>query len=117
MPRTAITLQEIGSLGKEDLTFQAADQANGMTMENDGRTFLIIKNDDASPKQVTVNSVADDNNRLGDLVQSVAASAIGIIYPSRGGIFNQKGATDFGLTQVDFDADTSLSLVAVRYKL
>lgn len=70
MARTSITVTEVPFQGKMDnLTFQAADAANGMKYQNpDGRAALIIKNTGASPVMVTVKAVPDEAGRSVDLV-------------------------------------------------
>lgn len=114
MARTAIVTQVVDFQSGEDITFAAADQANGMTMENDGQSILLVKNDDASVKQVTIVSVKDELGRLGDIVKTVAATTIAVFAPTRAVGFNQRSGDDVGKTQVDFDADTSVTVAVLK---
>lgn len=61
----------------------AADVANGNQTPLNGRVLLIAHNTDAgAPHNVTVNSVADSFNRLGDITNdAVAASAFKVYGP------------------------------------
>ncbi|MFN3925040.1 MAG: hypothetical protein ACK4K6_15545 [Pseudarthrobacter sp.] len=119
MPRTTITVTEAPFQGKIDnLTFQAADAANGMRLLNpDGRTFLLIKNDSLGPAQITVLSVPDEAARTGDLLLAVPAGGTGFVPPLRPQWWNQRSGDDAGYIQIDFDVDTDVTVAAVRQQL
>lgn len=111
MARTVITVQDVPYQGSVNpVTFTAADQANGMEFANDGRTVLVVKNDDVAAKQVTIDSVPSSVGRTGDIVESVAAGEISYHGPFIKAIWNQSG----GVMHVDFDADTNLEVAALR---
>jgi hypothetical protein len=50
-----------------DLTMTAADVANGNQFVLDGTSLLLIHNSGASPYTVTLTSIADPQNRTGDI--------------------------------------------------
>jgi hypothetical protein len=110
MARTAIPIQTIQGGASAAVTFTNADAANGMEFENDGATDLIVKNDDASPKTVTVVSVADEAGRTGDLAPSVAAGEVRAYGKLRPAWWNQSN----GKVNVNFSAATNLKVAAVR---
>lgn len=113
MPRTALTVQKVPAFGGSiaNLAFTAADAANNHEFVNDGRSVLVIKNDDAAPKTVDVIGVASSStfNRTGDEQVVVPANQIGFAgpFPSQG--FRQSDGT----VHVDIAADTSLSFAVV----
>lgn len=49
-----------------DLTLTAADVANGNSCVHTGRELIIAQNSGATPRTVTVSSVADRYGRVGD---------------------------------------------------
>ena len=112
MPRTEITVQTVGKNSNAELTFAAMDQSNGMMFINDGKTVLVVKNDDASPHELTVVSTGDPvYGRTGDIVKSVLAGDLEIVgaLPQAG--WNQT-STNVGKVHVDVDGDTSMLVAA-----
>jgi hypothetical protein len=112
MPRTALTVQDLGLNGQLNATMTAVDAANGMSFLNDGQTVLAVKNADASSKTVTVRSVADEWGRTGDVACIVSAGGVGILGPFTPAIFNQGDGT----CNVDFSAATSTTIAASKFK-
>lgn len=114
MPRTEITVQDVNKIGLSP-TYAAADSANGMMFKNDGHTVLHIKNGGAGAVSVTVASIADPYDRLGDVVVSVPATSELIIGVFRDFLFNQKpGSTNAGKIHVDFDVGTTVTVAALK---
>lgn len=114
MPRTEITIQDVDKTGLSP-TYAAADSANGMMFKNDGHTVLHIKNGGTGAVSVTVASIADPYDRLGDVVVSVPATSERIIGVFRDFLFNQKpGSTNAGKIHVDFDVDTTVTVAALK---
>ena len=113
MPRTALTVQNapaaFGAAGTT-LTFAAGDVANGNSFVSTGREILIARNDDASPKTVTVQSIACSHGRETDAVKQIAAGAYAIfqMFPTDG--FQQSD----GKVWIDVD-DADLKLAVVKY--
>jgi hypothetical protein len=112
MARTEITVQDSNQSGITP-SYVAADSVNGMMFVNDGKTLLHVKNGDAAAKTVTITSVPDFYGRSGDLTISVAAGSEKIMGPYETHLFNQSG-TNLGKVYVDFDADTSVTLTAIK---
>jgi len=74
---TVLTVQEISRAGKS-VTEQlaAATATHGDKFLNDGKTFLRIKNGDASPITVTIQTPGTiDGQALADLTVTIAATA------------------------------------------
>lgn len=112
MPRTSIPVQENPAHGGDidQISWTAADQANGMEFKNDGRTILLMKNGDASPHTATIDSIACSHGRVGDGAIVVPAGEEGLGGPYPPAEFDQSG----GVVHVDFDDDTSVEVAAVR---
>jgi hypothetical protein len=66
------------SAGTLTLAMTAADSSNGnFTAMTDGRLYLLCLNSDASAHTVTITSVADGQNRTGDITSySIAAGGL-----------------------------------------
>ena len=116
MPRTQITLNSgvgYGDWLAADLTWTSADQANGMYFNNDGNTVLIVWNGDAASKTVTIAGVA--NSRTFNAAPSNAATVGANDEFNIAGFFDTKAfnQTD-GSVNVDFSADTSVKIAAVK---
>lgn len=112
MPRTNIpvtTLPDHGGTGA-DVSFTAADAANDHSFTNDGRTLLLIKNDDASPKTVTGVAVADPFGRTVNTSWAVGANSVRLVGPFSPELFSQSDGT----MHVDITADTSLFFATLR---
>lgn len=116
---TAITVQAPAQYnGISNLTLTAADSVNGMMFVNDGRTILVVLNNDVSSKTVTIVSVPDENGRTGDIVLTVPAAVggfpgVAITDQLPTALFTQQ-ATDPGNVYVTFSAATSVKVAAVR---
>jgi hypothetical protein len=116
---TAITVQAPAQFnGISNVTLTAADSANGMMFPNDGKTVLVVINNDVSSKTVTVVSVPDENGRTGDIVLTVPAAVggfpgIAITDQLPTALFSQQ-TTDAGNVYVTFSAATSVKVAAVR---
>lgn len=105
MPRTALPVTEVPFQAEIDnLTFTSADQPNGNMFDNDGKTVLVVKNTTGGPITLTVQSVADDAGRVGNLSVVVpATTGIGFVPPLRQAWFNQRAA-DVGKVYLDWSA-------------
>jgi hypothetical protein len=116
---TAITVQAPAQFGGiQNVTLTAADSANGMMFLNDGKTVLVVVNNDVAAKTVTIVSVPDENGRTGDIVLVVPAAAggfpgIAITDQLPTALFTQQ-STDAGNVYVSFSASTNLKVAAIR---
>jgi hypothetical protein len=116
---TAITVQAPAQFGGiSNLTLTAADSVNGMMFPNDGKTVLIVINNDVSTKTVTIVSVPDENGRAGDIILTVPAASgsfpgIAITDQLPTALFTQQ-STDAGNVYVTFSAATNVKVAAVR---
>lgn len=80
MARTRITAEQLpenGQLlgGDGELTFTAADSTNYHDMLNNGRRFLVFRNNNAGTRTVTIYGVTDENSRTANLSVVVPAIA------------------------------------------
>ena len=80
MARTALTVQtakipfEAISAGGADFALVASDVVNGNSYAVTGKELLIVHNDGTAAYTVTIDSVADEKNRTGDITSySMAA--------------------------------------------
>ena len=108
---TQIAVQQV-DLGGLNPTFEAADATNGNSFKNyNGKTFLIVDNQDAVSKTVTIDSLVKcDYGEDHDIQVSVPAGEqrwIGPFSPSR---FNDSA----GLVSFSVDDDTSVMVAAIR---
>lgn len=117
MARTVITVNDMVLTGLDlDALLEAADQANGMifTNGNGGKTFLAVKNADASPHNITVVTPRTvDGLAIADVAVEVAVGKTILIGVFSQGTFNQ-GSTDTNKVHVDIDDDTSVTIGAFR---
>lgn len=114
MPRTEITVQDVNKTGLSP-TYAAADATNAMMFKNDGHTILHVKNGGAGAVSVTVVSIEDPYDRLGDVVVSVPAAGERVIGVFKGFLFNQKpGSANAGKIHVDFDIATTVTVAALK---
>jgi len=107
MPRTDIPVQKITVPNVLNAPTKVnSDSTNNHSFKNTGQEILHYENTGAGAVQITIQSVAGDLQRTGNLVQSVGAGENGqfSILPVRG--FNQ---TD-SVVHVDVDTDTDLKL-------
>lgn len=116
MARTAIALQDVPfQSGIANITYTAADNANGMKFDNNGNTLLIVKNTGAGACTVTVRAVADEAGRTVDLVL-VCPITTGFLIagPFRTQWWNQRVAPDVGSVGVDFSTGTGVTVAVCR---
>ena len=109
MSRTALAVQTIAPNGAAALTTVTPDAANGMYWPNTGHEELVVVNNDAASKTVTIHSVPCSHGRTGDMVLTVLAGAVEFVAPLDPAIWNQSDGTVY----VDFSASTSVK-VGVR---
>lgn len=114
MPRTNISVVQAVKESGALITYVAADAANGMMFENDGKSLLRVKNADVAAKTVTVVSVPCSHGRTKDTVRSIPASVEHVLGPFPPELFNQLSGTDKGKVYVDFSASTSVTVAAER---
>lgn len=96
------------SPGAADITFVASDVANGnMCSIVDNKTTLIAQNTGASARTITISSVADTLNRLGD----ITAYSVGVGKTSRFGPFKLVGWSSSG--KLNFDGAHAELVLAV----
>lgn len=76
-----------------DLAMQAADPSlYNYTPLVSGKTVLIAQNTDSGPHNVTVSSVVDPQNRLGDIVEALPAAGLHIYGPFQNPGWAQAGS-------------------------
>lgn len=93
------------------VTFSSAD-AGGDTFRNSGRNILVVKNEDASPKQVTVVAQKECNQgHLHDIVADVGAGEEYYFENLEKVRFNN----DNEKVEVSYDDVTSLKVAVLRY--
>lgn len=115
MPRTSIAVATaVVQDGINPVPFVAADAANDMKFENTGREILIVRNSSGVAVQVTINSVADEAGRTGNIVESVAAGNHAVFPFLRPAWWNQRSGSDQGTVTVDFDVDTAITVAVLR---
>jgi hypothetical protein len=78
MARTSLTPVQLKSTylvvaDEADFTLVAVDTTNGNMFTYSGSEILIVQNSGGSPYTVTLTSIADSCNRVGDLVYTLAA--------------------------------------------
>lgn len=112
MARTSLTVQDSTEAGIIP-SYAAADATNDMMFINDGKTALHVKNGGAGAVNVTIVSVPCSHGRTADKVVNITAGAEKIIGPFDVDLFNQR-TTNAGKVHVDFDADTSVTLAAIK---
>jgi hypothetical protein len=69
--RTSIAVQRLQAQSGQEITFQAFDFVNGMQCQSLGIEVAIVKLGAGEQMTVTVPSVADPFNRLGDLTKTL----------------------------------------------
>jgi len=76
------------------VTEAAADVVNFNSFVSTGKELLVARNTDTNPHTVTINSVADDKGRTGDITaESIAAGAIRIYGPFAKSYWAQSGGS------------------------
>jgi len=117
MARTTIPTQAIAYQSNAAITFNAADQPNGMKFTPDGQTVIIVKNGSGSTRTVTITDVPDSRGRRAPSAQtsiSVAAGAERWIGPYPYDGWAQQSGADQGMVQLDVDSGTSVSIACVQ---
>lgn len=114
MSRTQITVQKIGrDFELEDMTLTAADAANNMYFENDGKTLLFIKNGHTGSLDVVVACAGCSHNLSEDLTVSTTNAKESFAGPFEKDVWNQSGGT----VNLDIATDTNLELAAISFAL
>jgi hypothetical protein len=109
MAQTAINYQQIVRTGLEAVYTAAV--ADGAKFANDGRMFVDVLNEDASPINVTVQTpVIVDGLAVADLVVAVPAGESRKIGPFPPNIYNQSD----GMVYVDYSAVTDVTVALLR---
>lgn len=105
-----LTVQKV-LLGGLDPVYSAADVL-GDTFANDGKLFLHVKNGDASPKTVTIDSVAQCSHGFDhDIAVTIPASDEKLIGPFPAYRFNDAN----GKVKVTYSAITSVTVATFKY--
>jgi hypothetical protein len=83
MARTTLTIQQLvgpypDPLNLTNLTFAAADVANMNDFVFTGRELIIARNTDASTRNVTLTSIKDDLNRVGNVTRALLTNEFAI---------------------------------------
>jgi len=102
---------EVIAAGGLDITFAAADNVNGNKFAVTGREILIMRNDNVGAQTVTINSVADEKNREGDITAYSLATGDYAIFT--GGLTNARGwkQTDGTITLLASAADIFVAAI------
>lgn len=110
MARTALAVQQVERAGLEP-AYTAAN-VDGHSIANTGKEALHVKNDDASPINVTFLTPGTvDGQAVADRVQAVPAGEERIFGPFPKNIYDQPGTE---VVHVDFSAVTSVTVAALR---
>lgn len=116
MARTDLSVQDIARSGLAP-SFSAAN-ADGHAIYNDGKTFIEVKNTDASPITVTIQTPGTvDGLAISDRTVTIPATTgdkmIGPFPPDK---YNQISGSDKGKVYVDFSAVSNVTVAALRLK-
>jgi hypothetical protein len=76
MARTVLTSQRLQAIGGQEVTFQAFDSANGHQVKNVGIQVVLVKLATGETLTVTIPSVADPYNRVGDQSKVLAGPTV-----------------------------------------
>ena len=110
MAATEITVQSMTSAGLE-VTFEAANAA-GNFFENNGRTYLVVKNGDSSDHSVIIDSPgACDQGFYHDVTIVVTLAEERSIGPFSTARFNDTS----GNVNVTYTAVTSVTVAAIKF--
>ncbi len=115
MPRTSIPVQSVAAFSAlDDVSFTAGDDTNDHSFINDGRSFVIQKNTDASAKTSTIivpssARVLDKSTLTIPLVTAGGGTELSVspLLPQH--IYNQSDGT----VHVDLTDDTGVSFAVV----
>lgn len=111
MPRTDLSPQQILRTGLNP-TFSAADGSNQNSFENNGQTYLHVKNGGGSSINVTIDTPGTvDGLAVGNLIVAVPNGGERIIGPFPQNIYNQVD----GKVYVDWSAVTSVTAAVLRF--
>lgn len=115
MARTALSVQDVGQYaGSVAVTANAADNSNGNTFPNDGKTFLVVVNGSGGSLTVTVTGATTPDRTYGQTLTktyTVANGATRFIGPFSQAAFNQST----GVVNVDWSTGTSVTCGVVTY--
>lgn len=115
MPYTALAVQNPVTAGAT-ITFTTFDDTNGMKFPNDGKTRILLKNDNGVGNvNLVANTPGDvDGNAIDDLTgNNVADGAIQGLGPFKPEVYNQKTGDDKGHVLLDAGSGTFNSTVEV----
>lgn len=118
MARTLISETTI-ALGASinNITFAAADTANGMRFIPKKNQILLMKNGGASPAVFTLNQVADKIGRVGTEVVTVPiTTGLGCAGPFEERYWKQTSGADAGYVTVDLDQDSSVTVALIELR-
>lgn len=113
MPRVLIPVIEVRANSSAIVTTTAVDATNDMYFVNTGVEFLNIRNGGIGASTVIVASVPCSHGRSGDITVVIAAGAEVVLGPFTPELFNQVGTNQ---TNVNFDVDTSVTIVSIKKK-
>lgn len=87
MARTPFTVQQLtgpypASLVMDSLTWAAADLANGNSFAFTGKEIIIVRNDDAATKNITLTSVVDPYGRSVNVTKAILTGEYAIFQAS-----------------------------------
>ena len=116
MGRTALTVLPLSGpypnpLTLDALTWEAFDVVNDNDFVLTGREIILIRNDDVGAQLVTLESIASDKGRTGDVTLTVAAAAYAMYQASSLGGWLQAGGKFFLKA-----ADADVKVAIVQYK-
>jgi len=100
VPITVNTLTNWGGVGS-DLTTTAGDATNDHTLENNGRTLLLVYNGDVGAHTITITGVASPTNygSAPTISSSIGAGEIWLFGPFNPAAYNNSsGVVAIGLT-------------------
>ena len=110
MPRTEITVNEAAeryptlpvSANALDFSFTAGDVANGNAYVATGREVVIFRNVNAGAQTFTLDSVADEQGRTGDITAySLGAAEFAVLYPPLRGFQQSDGMIYIDVSHAD----------------
>lgn len=121
MARVNIPVYQLNKFGDPVTTIGAGiagDAANDHYIDTDGKTFLVITNNDGAPITAEVQSVLDAYNREGDEVivtsgdpGGTGVPSVSVMGPLRADLFGQAGGSS---VYVDLTSATGIFLFGIR---
>lgn len=110
MPVTALTIQVVPENGSlDDLTFAAMDDVNNNSFVNTGKEIILVRNDDASPQTVAINSRKCSHGREADITMSPAAADYSIAGPLSPSLYLEASGGTVLLTPSDPDLKVAIA--------